>query len=468
MKLTDSKSTKRRLGRYLPVLLTFGDGIIANLSLCIVLLLYSTNQSDLFLIFVFVNVSYILQAISRFKFHNLRTIGYDKIMARSITDSVRICIVLFACLFVFQIKFPLVSCLLFFVVFCILLTGWSLISQIIIRNARKKGYNFRKAIIIGAGRTAYQVLSEIDDDPGYGIRVIGIFDDNPDIHNSVGSIYKNEIIPIDKVRDMAINEKVNMILFALDGNDMDTLVNMMTIAEEVGAEFIYIPKLPQLISSQFVPTQLGDMHSLLHTFTPLSKFINRVAKRTFDLMVSIPFTLISPLIFIPIAIGIKMSSPGPVFFRQKRTGLYGKDFMCLKFRTMRVNDKSDSKQATKDDPRKTKFGNFLRRTSLDELPQFYNVLWGDMTVVGPRPHMVSQTEEYRKLINKYMIRHAVKPGITGWAQINGFRGATEELWQMEKRVEHDVWYISNWSVFLDIKIVFLTVFNQLKGEENAY
>ncbi len=135
---------------------------------------------------------------------------------------------------------------------------------------------------------------------------------------------------------------------------------------------------------------------------------------------------------------------------------------------MRVNSQANTLQATADDPRKTKFGDFLRRSSLDELPQFFNVLIGDMSVVGPRPHMISHTEEYSALIDRYMVRHAVKPGITGWAQVNGYRGATKQLWQMEKRVEHDVWYIRNWNVFLDLKIIFLTVFNSIRGEKNAY
>lgn len=135
---------------------------------------------------------------------------------------------------------------------------------------------------------------------------------------------------------------------------------------------------------------------------------------------------------------------------------------------MRVNDDADKVQATKNDPRKTRVGDFLRRTSLDELPQFINVFIGNMSVVGPRPHMVSHTEEYSALIDKYMVRHAIKPGITGWAQINGYRGATKFLWQMEKRVEYDVWYLRHWNLMLDIKIIFLTAFNGLRGDSNAY
>ena len=181
-----------------------------------------------------------------------------------------------------------------------------------------------------------------------------------------------------------------------------------------------------------------------------------------------PFLIVSPLIFIPIAIAVKCSSRGPVFFRQKRTGIHGKDFYCYKFRTMRVNADADKVQATEHDPRKTRIGDFLRRSSLDELPQFFNVLLGNMSVVGPRPHMVSHTEEYMKLIDKYMIRHAVKPGITGWAQVSGYRGGTKHLWQMEKRVQYDVWYITNWNFFLDVKIVFLTVLNGIRGDKNAY
>lgn len=163
-----------------------------------------------------------------------------------------------------------------------------------------------------------------------------------------------------------------------------------------------------------------------------------------------------------------MSSPGPVFFKQRRTGYRGKEFVCYKFRTMKVNNDSDNKQASKNDPRKTKIGNILRKTNIDELPQFYNVLKGEMSIVGPRPHMVKQTEDYSALIDKYMLRHIIKPGITGWAQVNGFRGETKELWQMQKRVEYDVWYAENWNFMLDIKIIIKTIINAIRGDKNAF
>ena len=164
----------------------------------------------------------------------------------------------------------------------------------------------------------------------------------------------------------------------------------------------------------------------------------------------------------------ELTMPGPVFFKQKRNGLNDKEFYCYKFRSMRVNTQADSLQATKDDPRKTRWGNIMRKTSIDELPQFINVLLGDMSVVGPRPHMLKHTEEYSKLINKYMVRHFVKPGITGWSQVTGYRGETKELKDMEGRIRGDIWYIEHWSFGLDLFIIYKTVMNAIHGEKNAY
>ena len=202
---------------------------------------------------------------------------------------------------------------------------------------------------------------------------------------------------------------------------------------------------------------------------PLQAAYNRALKRTFDILFSLGILLtIYPILYVVIGILIKATSPGPIFFKQKRTGLCGQEFECYKFRTMRVNADADKLQAAKDDPRKTRIGDFLRRTNLDEFPQFINVLRGEMSVVGPRPHMLKHTEQYSALIDKYMVRHLVKPGVTGWAQVTGYRGETKTLEQMEGRVKRDVWYIENWSFFLDLKIIVVTILNMSKGEKNAY
>ena len=202
---------------------------------------------------------------------------------------------------------------------------------------------------------------------------------------------------------------------------------------------------------------------------PLELRENRILKRVFDVVLSSFFLFtIFPIIYLIVGLAIKISSPGPVFFKQKRSGEDGKEFYCYKFRSMKVNAQCDSLQATRDDPRKTKIGEIIRKTSIDELPQFINVLKGDMSIVGPRPHMLKHTKEYSKLINSFMVRHFVKPGITGWAQVTGFRGETKELWQMEGRVMRDIWYIEHWTFVLDLLIIYKTVYNGIRGEKKAY
>jgi exopolysaccharide biosynthesis polyprenyl glycosylphosphotransferase len=192
-------------------------------------------------------------------------------------------------------------------------------------------------------------------------------------------------------------------------------------------------------------------------------------KRVFDIIMSslIIVFILSWLIPV-ISLLIKLESKGPVFFRQLRSGRDNNSFWCLKFRSMRTNAVSDLVQATKGDDRITRVGNFLRKTSLDEFPQFLNVFMGDMSIVGPRPHMLHHTEQYSSQVNHYMARLYLKPGVTGWAQVNGYRGEIKNIELMKNRVEHDIWYMENWSILLDIKIMYLTLANIIKGEENAY
>jgi putative colanic acid biosynthesis UDP-glucose lipid carrier transferase len=202
---------------------------------------------------------------------------------------------------------------------------------------------------------------------------------------------------------------------------------------------------------------------------PLNYVHNIVIKRAVDIVVSVIFLItLFPIIYLILGILIKLSSPGPVFFVQERTGLKGKSFNCYKFRSMKCNVEAHIRQATVDDERKTRTGNFIRRTSLDELPQFINVFKGDMSLIGPRPHMLYHTTEYSPLINRYMARHFIKPGITGWAQITGSRGEIDRLEDMENRIKKDIWYIENWSITLDIEIMLRTVAIMIKGDKKAY
>ncbi|GHV47635.1 hypothetical protein FACS1894181_01480 [Bacteroidia bacterium] len=200
---------------------------------------------------------------------------------------------------------------------------------------------------------------------------------------------------------------------------------------------------------------------------PLERVENALLKRIFDILFSLAFLVtVFPVIYVVVGIVIRLSSPGPVFFVQEREGKRGRSFRCYKFRSMRVN--MDTKQACPDDPRITRFGKFIRRTNIDELPQFINVFKGDMSVVGPRPHPVWLNDKFSVVINNYGKRHTVKPGITGLAQVSGFRGETKNVEDMEGRVARDIWYMKHWTFWMDVRIVVMTVVNMFRGEKNAY
>ena len=353
----------------------------------------------------------------------------------------------------------------FYIVFFVVLAAWWVISRQLVKLYRNRGFNFKRVIVIGGGTVGVRLINEMLADQGYGYHIVGFFDDNPKAR-SASAAYQGSL---DDVEQFVKTHQVDEMFCAVpDIEDNQNVSRMIRIADNNAVDFYYVPQFGRTVTRQFELQSVGDVPILAVHPYPLKNPINRFVKRAFDLLASTIALILSPLVVIPVAIGIKLSSPGPIFFVQKRTGYRGQAFNCYKFRTMRVNADSDTLQATKGDPRVTRFGNFLRRTSIDELPQFYNVWSGEMSIVGPRPHMVAQTELYSELIDKYMLRHTIKPGITGWAQVRGYRGQTEELWQMEKRVEYDVWYAENWTFFMDLKIIFRTVWNALKGEDNAY
>ncbi len=461
-------SERIRLGRYLKTVLIIGDFLVMNLAYftTIWILGSSTPFANQFVWFI-INLSFIPAVIFFSETHNVRILYADRVVLNSFRSVVLTGGVMTAAFYVVNIvDVGIRQGLLFMSLFFCFLSLWWLISRKLLKKLRRMGMNFKRVVIVGAGKTGQMLYEQLQSDAGYGYRMMGFFDkyENTLNRNSNG----NYLALVDTLGEFILLNKIDIIYYTLDAEDQHTMYKVMRFAEESGATFVYVPKFVPVLTGQFELSAMGDMPILKHSISPLHKRWNKLIKRMLDLCVSIPFLLVSPIIFIPISIAIKLTSPGPIFFKQKRTGIRGSEFVCYKFRTMRVNADSDKLQATKDDPRKTKLGDFLRRSSLDELPQFVNVFLGNMSVVGPRPHMVSHTEEYSALIEKYMIRHAVKPGITGWAQINGYRGGTKYLWQMEKRVEHDVWYIRNWNIFLDIKIIFLTAFNFLRNDKNAY
>lgn len=270
--------------------------------------------------------------------------------------------------------------------------------------------------------------------------------------------------------ELAVANGVEDMYVSVAPEKMSSIHELVQEADKYLLRLKFIPDIASTLAAPYTINYMGGEFPIITLrHEPLEIMGNRFKKRAFDVIFSLlVIVLLLSWLFPVLAVLIKLQSKGPVLFRQQRSGRNDEPFWCYKFRSMRVNHASDQKQATKGDDRITPIGRFLRKSSLDELPQFFNVLWGSMSVVGPRPHMLSHTEEYKALIGQFMVRHFMKPGITGWAQVNGFRGETKEDGSMEKRVEHDIYYLENWTGMMDVKIVFMTIFNVFRGEDNAY
>ena len=347
---------------------------------------------------------------------------------------------------------------------------WHLLVRKMIGLYRSKGANNYTVAFVGSDPNILQVcryLNGPDSEVGYS--VLGMFTTSPE---AIPEGVPNLGSPEDAIRYVEKNHEVLKEVFcSLNPATETAYVNeLVSICENRMVRFTYVPAMEGYPKRKMAISQLGSVNVISLHEEPLNKPLAKLIKRAGDIVFSFLFLItLFPIIWIICAIGIKLSSPGPVFFKQKRTGYEGKEFWCYKFRSMHVSADADTKQAVKDDVRVFKFGEFLRKSSIDELPQFLNVLRGDMSVVGPRPHMLHHTDIYSKLIGDYMIRHLAKPGITGWAQINGCRGETKELSEMKDRVEKDIWYIEHWSVELDVSIILTTLWQMIRhNDDKAY
>lgn len=453
---------KGRYGYLIKWIFTFIDFVVLNVTFVAVCQLARCHSLLTHLPLLALNFSFLLVLYVMDSIHSHRTVYLDQALGKMLRLIVAHAATFITALALMEVPFGWKNMAWFYLAFAFTLGLWWITSRKLIKAYRSKGYNYRRIIVIGGGAVGVRLMNELESDLGYGYRLMGFFDDNRKNRSVKG--YKgglNEIEPF--LKDNVIDE----MYCAIPDNNSVSVKRLINIAENNAIDFYYVPQLNRDVTRRFVLDNVGTVPILsIHSY-PLSNPLNRLVKRTFDVVVSSVLLLISPVVFIPVAIGVKLSSPGPVLFRQKRTGYRGQSFTCYKFRTMWQNASSDTRQATSDDPRTTRFGRFLRRTSIDELPQFINVWRGEMSIVGPRPHMVNHTEVYSQLIDKYMLRHTIKPGITGWAQVNGYRGVTDELWKMEKRVEFDVWYTENWTFLLDMKIIFLTIAKMFNGDDNA-
>ena len=352
-------------------------------------------------------------------------------------------------------------------VFFVLLVMVRLSERTVIKRMRRTGHNSRTVTMVGADKELRRVYEQLLEDPTTGYRVLGYYADEKLKDGRVpwlGTL-KGLTDDIRQGREVTFGDEMYVCLSRREGETIRTLARQ---CDSQVTKFYYVPVSVESIGLDLKREYINDTEIYTTHESPLQNPVNQALKRMLDIIVSVVALALTGLLFPFIYLIIKIQSPGPIFFRQLRTGLDGKDFVCYKFRSMHVNRDADKVQATKDDPRKYPFGNFMRRANIDELPQFWNVLIGNMSVVGPRPHMLAHTEFYSGKIGQYMVRHFVKPGITGWAQVTGFRGETKELWQMEERVRRDIWYMEHWSIWLDIRIVWLTAKSLFIHDKNAY
>jgi putative colanic acid biosynthesis UDP-glucose lipid carrier transferase len=320
------------------------------------------------------------------------------------------------------------------------------------------GGNHRNVTIVGHGKSVDELKEFFTNNPDYGYNLVHVFD--------LKGNKKNELIESKKY---VIDHKIDEIYASINTLTNNEIDNLIHFADNNLKTIKFLPDSKNTFLRNLAVEYYDYIPIISLRTIPLDKEVNKRLKRVFDVVFSLLIIIcllswLTPLI----ALLILIESRGPIFFKQKRNGLNYEEFYCYKFRSMHLNSIADVEQVQKNDPRITKIGKFIRKTSVDELPQFFNVLLGDMSVVGPRPHMVSHTEMYAKTVDKFMVRHFIKPGITGLAQTNGFRGEVETEKDIINRVKYDIFYLENWSILLDIKIIFATVINAIRGEKKAY
>ena len=349
-----------------------------------------------------------------------------------------------------------------FILFFLFLIAWKFLLYYAFYLYRKKGYNYRNVVILGFSLATRGLRDYFITNKWHGYRFLGFFSDQKDLTNNVVGSW-------DDLREFIDHNHIDEIYLALNCIPKEALNEISGIISGYPIKVRIIPDMGIFSFKSAELINYGSVPVVQIHLGPLGYWYNRLIKRIFDVIMAL-LVIVFVLSWMSIILYFisRLSSRESVFFLQRRTGSDNHVYTCIKYRTMRKNEEADLKQAQKDDERVTGAGRFLRKFSLDELPQFINVLLGEMSVVGPRPHMLKHTEEYRRLIKRFMLRHTVKPGITGLAQVNGFRGEIRQLSDLEHRVENDVYYIENWSVNLDVRIIFLTFWVIIKGQKRAY
>lgn len=455
---------KKRFDKYFPWLFVLGDVAVVIFSFLLTSFIlgtpgyYDGPQVSTFIIFLMV---WLVITVLRKDYRWERTSGKEKLFNKLVVSLMWFLII------VAIVWMPMLSNLERILYFGVLglalllfISIYRISTYMMLKKYREKGYNFRNAIILGKGEIGKKLAEVLSRRKDFGIRFMGYFDFNNEMVQTRESLQK--------FFEEAVNKQID-IIYINEIMDVQVVKKLIDFADEHYIKVKVIPGGALQLEKNLSFSKYGDLYVVNVNEIPLDNVFNWGLKRLFDFIFSLLVTIFILSWMIPlIGLLIKLESKGPVFFIQERNGLNNKVFKCLKFRSMTPNDYSDIKQAVKNDPRVTRIGAFLRNTSLDEMPQFLNVLVGDMSIVGPRPHTVPMNKIFKRQIAKYNSRHKIKPGITGLAQVRGFRGEIGNAHQIQSRFKLDYFYINNWSIWLDLKICIKTIHELIWNRENAY
>jgi putative colanic acid biosynthesis UDP-glucose lipid carrier transferase len=419
-----------------------------------------SEKSDILNFFIFISFSWIVSTLISNFYEIYRFTSVTKMLGLIVKQTIIFLLLVFAFFGFFNelsIKSTSILKYVLLVMFSITIIKFAIF--FLLKKYRKvfKG-NLRKVVIVGLNKKTDQLRKYFNDNPDYGYQLIKTFD-----------LKGENKYSIDEIFEFISDNEVDEIYSSVAEVNNKELAKLIEYADNNLKILKFLPDNKEIYSKKLDFTYYGYLPILSMRRIPTDEPINLFIKRTFDIFFSL-VVIIGILSWLTPILGliIKFESKGPIFFKQKRNGLDYKEFYCYKFRSMKPNPDAHIHQIKKNDPRVTKIGKIIRKTSIDELPQFINVLKGDMSVVGPRPHMVSHTHMYAEKIDKFMVRHFIKPGITGLAQVSGFRGEVEDDNFITNRVKYDIYYLENWSILMDLRIVFKTVFDALGGDDKAY
>lgn len=454
--------------KYIKLIHSLGDLAAVTISIVVADVLVggatsnaATKQSPIFLLyflFAWVVCSYLLRLYKFYRVVHIVRLLIDALKA------VLLYVLLLEATFniVEDFSFSRSFLLYHYLILLLLVLVWRLAVTYTLRYLRRKGFNIKWIIIVGNANTGHELKKFFNNHPEYGYRFLGFFDDHtPGDPEVLGRV--SDLEPF--VRKHGVDE-IYCCAFSIQ---KEQIMSLMEFCDNNLVRIKFLPE-PGSFTYQKLKLDFYDMLPILVARSiPLDDAINKVLKRAFDIVFSLLVIIFILSWLLPIlAVIIKIDSRGPAFFGQERSGINNKTFQCWKLRSMYVNTEANSKLARRGDARITPVGAFLRKTSLDELPQFFNVLIGQMSIVGPRPHMLKADQEYALIAEKYMVRHFIKPGVTGLSQVRGYRGDTTADYQVRGRVKLDIFYLENWSFLLDLKIIFFTLYNVFRGDKHAF